>query len=350
MKKTVIFTMLMAATGAFASSTTPAAKLEKTTKPAVEKAAPAISDDRLPPEPPKMNPALLEKLRKGPDREEQKAIIERQKEITSTLTPLTPEQINEIQRRAAEDERQINSSTTIKRITESRDVYWSVGSPTPELRMSPGYGATVLFFNQAGQPLTIAEAGAVVGNDDAYEANVTGNVALMRVKKPWQPSNMQVFLNGTMVPVPLKITSDRNGKDPIDEQLRVHIIDSTSGTSMDRPDTQNVNALLQLTNGAPGLANKFNLLPVASVEKGSPNNLNWTQISANVAQFRIGTDGMTYVLLKPGFRLLYPNVPTVLSSLAGADGTQGYIVQGNTNRIFTLEDRNGALYRVTVQR
>ena len=113
---------------------------------------------------------------------------------------------------------------------------------------------------------------------------------------------MTVFLNNVPVPVQFSLTSDRGSTRPIDGQVRVRIVDANAANAIERGDMQNVNALLQLTNGAPG-SSSMAVLPVLSVERGDPSNrLNWTRVSNSMAQFRVGGDGMTYVLLKPGFK------------------------------------------------
>lgn len=307
---------------------------------------------QLPPPPPVLDQQLRRELNatRKVDGERRTAIIEKQKEIDGALYPMTPEQILHTQRNAVEEERLINSGTNGKaRQLIDRDLPWSVGLGAQKVHLGPGYTTTLLFYDSQGKPIPVSETGSIVGDKDAIEANSTGNAVVLYVKIPWRSTNLTVFLQNVPIPIQFSLTSDRHAGVAIDGQIRVRIVDSNSANSLERGDMQNVNALLQLTNGAPG-GSSMAVLPVLSVEKGDPARLNWTPIVNNMAQFRVGADGLTYVLLKSGFKLLYPNVPNVLSSLRGADGTEGYIVGGNNPRVFTVQDQNGALYRITVQR
>lgn len=308
---------------------------------------------QLPPPPPVLDQQLRRELsatRKA-DPERRATIVDKQKEIDSALAPLTPEQMLHIQKIARDNERLVNSSVNgATRKLVDRDLPWSVGLGSQQVHIGVGYSTTLLFFDSQGRPVPVSTTpGAIVGDKDAVEANSTGNAVVLYVAQPWRSTNLTVFLQDVPVPVQFSLTSDRAAGTPVDGQIRVRIVDSNSANALERGDMQNVNSLLQLTNGAPGSAN-MSVLPVLSVEKGDPARLNWTPIVNSLAQFRVGPDGLTYVLLKPGFKLLYPNVPNVLSSLRGADGTEGYIVGGNNPRMFTVQDQNGALYRINVQR
>ena len=314
---------------------------------------PSPSLQQLPPPPPVLDQKLRRDLAgsRKLDDDKRTTIVNKQKEINSTLAPLTPEQMLYIQKMARDNERLVNSSVNgAARKLIDRDLPWSVGLGSQQVHIGVGYSTTLLFFDSQGRPVPVsATPGAIVGDKDAVEANSTGNAVVLYVAQPWRSTNLTVFLQDVPVPVQFSLTSDRAAGTPVDGQIRVRIVDSNSANALERGDMQNVNALLQLTNGAPGSANMA-VLPVLSVEKGDPARLNWTPIVNNLAQFRVGPDGLTYVLLKPGFKLLYPNVPNVLSSLRGADGTEGYIVGGNNPRMFTVQDQNGALYRINVQR
>ena len=319
-------------------------------------AAPAAAKDstlqRLPPPPPILDRALQKELsdtRKVP-KEQRAAIAEKQKQIDRAITPLTPEQILHTQKNAQNDERLRNSAVNgTPRPMIDRDIPWSVGLGAQKIHLGPGYTTTLLFFDAQGRPIPIAEAGSLVGDKEAIEASSMVNAVVLYVKIPWRSTNLTVFLENVPIPIQFSLTSDRKSGASLDGQVRVRIVDSSAVNTLERGDMQNVNALLQLTNGAPGTSN-LAVLPVLSVEKGDPARLNWTPIVNSLVQFRVGPDGLTYVLLKPGYKLLYPNVPNVLSSLRGADGTEGYIVGGNNPRVFTAQDQNGALYRITVQR
>lgn len=315
---------------------------------------PAAQLQQLPPPPPALDQQLRKDLaasRKVTTEEGRAAVVTKQKEIDSSLAPLTPEQMLHIQKIARENERLVNSSVNgSPRKLVDRDLPWSVGLGSQQVHIGVGYSTTLLFFDSQGRPVPVsATPGAIVGDKDAVEANSTGNAVVLYVAQPWRSTNLTVFLQDVPVPVQFSLTSDRASTTAVDGQIRVRIVDANSANALERGDMQNVNALLQLTNGAPGAAN-MSVLPVLSVEKGDPARLNWTPIVNSMAQFRVGADGLTYVLLKPGFKLLYPNVPNVLSSLRGADGTEGYIVGGNNPRMFTVQDQNGALYRINVQR
>lgn len=314
---------------------------------------PAASLQQLPPPPPVLDQQLRRDLAatRKLDDDQRSTIVNKQKQIDSTLAPLTPEQMLHIQKLARDNERLVNSSVNgPARKLVDRDLPWSVGLGSQQVHIGVGYSTTLLFFDSQGRPVPVSTTpGAIVGDKDAVEANSTGNAVVLYVAQPWRSTNLTVFLQDVPVPVQFSLTSDRASGTPVDGQIRVRIVDSNSANALERGDMQNVNSLLQLTNGAPGSAN-MSVLPVLSVEKGDPARLNWTPIVNNLAQFRVGPDGLTYVLLKPGFKLLYPNVPNVLSSLRGADGTEGYIVGGNNPRMFTVQDQNGALYRINVQR
>ena len=308
---------------------------------------------QLPPPPPVLDQQLRRDLASSRklDKDGRAAIVTKQKEIDKALIPMTPEQIRHTQQLAQENERLVNSSVNgPARKLIDRDLPWSIGLGSQQVHIGVGYSTTLLFFDSQGRPVPVSTTpGAIVGDKEAVEANSTGNAVVLYVAQPWRSTNLTVFLQDTPVPVQFSLTSDRATATPVDGQIRVRIVDSNSANALERGDMQNVNSLLQLTNGAPGSANMA-VLPVLSVEKGDPARLNWTPIINNLAQFRVGPDGLTYVLLKPGFKLLYPNVPNVLSSLRGADGTEGYIVGGNNPRMFTVQDQNGALYRINVQR
>ena len=314
---------------------------------------PAQVLSQLPPPPPVLDPQLRKDLRASQklDDDQRGAIVNKQKDLDGQLAPLSPEQIEHIQRNARNQERAINSSINgTPRKTQDRDIPWSVGLGSQDVHLGPGYVTTLLFFDSQGNAVPVSQTGAIVGDAEAIDVNSTGNAVVLYVKQPWRSTNMTVFLNNVPVPVQFSLTSDRGSTRPIDGQVRVRIVDANAANAIERGDMQNVNALLQLTNGAPG-SSSMAVLPVLSVEKGDPSNrLNWTRVSNSMAQFRVGGDGMTYVLLKTGFKLIYPNVPNVISSLRGADGTEGYIVGGNNPRLFTVHDSNGALYRITVQR
>ena len=306
----------------------------------------------LPPPPPVLDNELRKDLQQSKklDSDKRAIVVEKQKELDAVLTPFTPEQILHMQKNAREIEKVTNSGVNGKaRNLIDRDMVWSIGAGSQKVHLGPGYTTTLLFFDGTGRPVPVAPAGAIVGDKDAIDANATGNAVVLYVTQPWRSTNLTVFLMNVPVPVQFSLTSDRDSNVDIDGQIRVRIVDANAASSLQRGDMQNVNALLQLTNGAPGASNMA-ILPVVSVEKGDPARLNWTPIVNNIAQFRVGPDGLTYVLLKPTFKLLYPNVPNVLSSLTGADGTEGYIVAGNNPRVFTIQDQNGALYRITVQR
>lgn len=320
---------------------------------AVAPKRPAASLQQLPPPPPVLDQQLRRDLASSRklDNDGRAAIVKKQKEIDNALIPMTPEQIRHTQKLAQDNERLVNSSVNgPARKLIDRDLPWSIGLGSQQVHIGVGYSTTLLFFDSQGRPVPVSTTpGAIVGDKDAVEANSTGNAVVLYVAQPWRSTNLTVFLQDVPVPVQFSLTSDRATTTPVDGQIRVRIVDSNSANALERGDMQNVNSLLQLTNGAPGSANMA-VLPVLSVEKGDPARLNWTPIINNLAQFRVGPDGLTYVLLKPGFKLLYPNVPNVLSSLRGADGTEGYIVGGNNPRMFTVQDQNGALYRINVQR
>lgn len=314
---------------------------------------PASVLQQLPPPPPVLDQQLRKDLAASRklDSEKRSGVVEKQKELDRALAPLTPEQMLHVQKLARDNERLVNSSVSgAPRKLVDRDLPWSVGLGSQKVHIGVGYSTTLLFFDSQGRPVPVSTTpGAIVGDKDAVEANSTGNAVVLYVAQPWRSTNLTVFLQDVPVPVQFSLTSDRAENVPVDGQIRVRIVDSNSANALERGDMQNVNSLLQLTNGAPGSAN-MSVLPVLSVEKGDPARLNWTPIVNSLAQFRVGPDGLTYVLLKPGFKLLYPNVPNVLSSLRGADGTEGYIVGGNNPRMFTVQDQNGALYRINVQR
>jgi len=306
---------------------------------------------QLPPPPPILDQSLINELAdtrrlSGPQRA---AVIEEQRTINQTLRPLRPEQILQIQRDAHEQERLLNSVDGGPRKTIDRDMPWSIGLGAQRVHLGIGYITTLLFFDAQGNPVPVSPTGAVVGDQAAVDANATGNAVVLYVKEPWRSTNLAVFLVNQPVPLQFNLTSDRNAATPIDGQIRVRIINANAISSLDRQDMQNVNTLLQLTNGVPVGLN-MSVLQVVSVEKGDPSRLNWVRIPNNIAQFRVGPDSLTYVLLRPGFNLLYPNVPNVFASLRGADGTEGYIVGGNNPRVFTVQDQQGSLYRITVQR
>lgn len=313
----------------------------------VESTAPTATG-MLPPPPPVLDAAFERQMRKAPTKAEKKALVESQKEIDKALVPLTPEQIQRTKELAQQNEKMTNWRAEPRK-PRDRDVFWSVGSSGDTIRMAPGYNTTILFFNGQGQPIQVASPGAMVGDVDAIEPNVSGNAVVLTVLAPWKATNLTVFLQGVPVPVQFTLTSERDASNmDVDYQIRTRVMDNAS-VNLERKDTFNMDALLKLTNGLS--AGNLVVLPVLSVEKGDPTNkLNWTAIQNNVGQFRVGPEGFTYVILKPGFSLVYPNVPNVLAALTGADRTQGYIVGGNNPRMFTVQDANGAMYRITIQR
>lgn len=340
---------LVTAPSAFAATkSTQKAQAKAEAAAAKEEKEIAAETTMLPPPPPVLNPSFQRQLRKPLSKEERASRVEAQKEIDKAMVPLAPEQIARTQVQALENEKQLNFRSEPRK-PRDRDVFWSVGSVGETIRMAPGYTTTILFFNAQGQPVQVADPGAIVGDEEAIEPNASGNAVVLYVKKPWRSTNLTVFLKNVPVPVQFTLSSERDpaGTD-VDYQVRTRIMDGAA-VNLERKDTFNMNALLQLTNGLSG--GNLVVLPVVSVEKGDPTNkLNWSQIQNNIAQFRVGPEGYTYVILKPGFKMVYPNVPNVLAALTGADGTQGYIVAGNNPRMFTVQDANGAMYRITVQR
>lgn len=279
---------------------------------------------------------------------DKKLRAENQKQRDEILTPLTLEEIRRTKEKALEAEK-ITNFRGAPNSMAPRDIPWSIGSNAPVLRMAPGYTTTVLFFDASGQPLPIAQAGAITGDQESIDANSTGNAVVLYVKKPWRSTNLTVFLTGVPVPVQMTLTSERDATNmELDYQVRVRVSNNISG-SANIKDTYNMDALMKMTNGLGGQTS-LSPLPIKNIEKGDPSQLNWVPVSGNIGEFRIGGDGLTYVLLKSGFKLLYPAGPVVLATQTGPDGSQGYIVGGNNPRVFTAQDSNGATYRITLQR
>jgi hypothetical protein len=312
--------------------------------PAVAPSAPAAAT-LPPPPPPAVDPIFEKKMRASTTAAESKSKVSTQKQLDAALVPLTPEQIKHTQQLALETEKLLQWRSE-PRAPRDRDLFWSVGTGAHTLRLAPGYTTTILFFDAAGQRVEVASPGAISGDKDAVEPNATGNAVVLTVKAPWRSTNLTVFLKDVPVPITFTLTSERDAsKSEVDYQVRVRVRDGAAA-SLERKDMQNMDSLLQLTNGLP--SGTLTTLPVLSVEKGDPAQpLNWVAIPNTVAQFRVGPDGLTYAIMRPGFRMIYPGV---LAGLAGADGTQGYIIGGNNPRVFTVQDTNGAMYRITLQR
>ncbi len=307
---------------------------------------------RLPPPPPLMDRTLQKELAntRKLDKEGRDAIIEQQKNVDRALEPLRPEQMRHIQRNAQENERILNEANGPARELISRDISWSMGAGAKPIHLGVGYTTTILFFDGQGKPLPVGATGAIIGDVKAISPTVAGHALVLTVNQPWKPTNATVFLQNLPVPVQLSMTSDRGAGTAIDTEVRIRVMDNhTAGQTVSQGDTQQVNLLLQMTNGAPA-SNALTPLTILSTEKGDPNNLRWTRIANNVAQFRQGPDGQTYVMLRPGMKMLYPNTPNIVSSVTGADGTEGYVVSGNNPRMFTFQDQYGAMYRVSLQR
>lgn len=280
---------------------------------------------------------------------DKKLRAENQKQRDDILTPLTMEEIRRTKEKALEAEKIRNYRGT-PNPSKPRDIPWSVGSDAPTIRMAPGFTSTILFFDASGQPLPISQAGAITGDQESIDATSTGNAVVLYVKKPWSSTNLTVFLTGVPVPVQMTLSSERDAtKMELDYQVRVRVNNGFNGGPAAIKDMYNMDALMKMTNGLIGQTS-LSPLPIRSVEKGDPSLLNWVPISGSIGEFRLGGDGLTYVLLKPGFKLSYPDGPVVLAHQTGPDGSQGYIVGGNNPRIFTASDNNGASYRITIQR
>jgi hypothetical protein len=307
--------------------------------------APDMAMTLPPPPPPELKSEFEKKMREAPTAATEKTNISVQKSLDAALVPMTPDQIKHTKRLAIETEKLLQGRAE-PRSPRDRDLFWSIGTGAHTLRLSPGYTTTILFFGPSGQRIEVAAPGAISGDKDAIEPNATGNAVVLTVKNPWRSTNLTVFLKDIPVPVTFTLTSEREAdKAEVDYQVRVRVMDG-AGASLERKDMQNMDSLLQLTNGLP--SGNLATLPVLSVEKGDPSKpLNWIAIPNNVAQFRVGPEGLTYAIMRPGFRMIYPSV---LAGLAGADGTQGYIIGGNNPRVFTVQDKNGAMYRITLQR
>lgn len=307
----------------------------------------------LPPPPPVMMDKDLQtdlRASRKLDAEKRTALVEHQKDLDKQVTPLTNEQIKHIQQRSKEIERLENGSdTTTPKKFVTREVTWSVGSPSIHVNMAPGFTTTILFFDPSGKPLPLAPTGALVGDKEAIEANVTGHAITLTVLKPWKMTNLTSFLMNVPVPAMFNLTSERDGSKEIVEQLRVRMVDASANAYDMQQDSQNMSALSQLANGTPTSLG-LTVLPIISTEKGDPARLKWTVVANNVAQFKADGNGKTYVILRPGYKLLYPHVPNGLASMSAPDGTEAYIIGGNNPRVFTLQDANGALYRITIQR
>ena len=304
-----------------------------------------------PPPPPPVLDAKYEKQLKDSAKltaSDKKTRAESQKQRDDILTPLTLEEIRRTKEKALEAEKITNYRGTPS-TKPPRDIPWNIGTEAPVLKMAPGYTTTVLFFDAAGQPLPIAPAGSITGDQESIDATSTGNAVVLYVKKPWRSTNLTVFLNNVAVPVQMTLVSERDATSmDLDYQVRVRVSNGVSNQIGIR-DIYNMDALMKMTNGMSG---QTSLIPlqVKSIEKGDPSQLNWVGVSGSVGEFRTGADGFTYVLLKTGFKLLYPSGPVVLATQTGPDGSQGYIVGGNNPRVFTVQDNNGASYRITLHR
>ncbi len=111
----------------------------------------------LPPPPPVMMDKDLQtdlRASRKPDAEKRTALVEHQKDLDKQVTPLTNEQIKHIQQRSKEIERLENGSdTTTPKKFVTREVTWSVRSPSIHVQMAPGFTTTLLFFDPSGKPL-----------------------------------------------------------------------------------------------------------------------------------------------------------------------------------------------------
>lgn len=302
----------------------------------------------IPPEPPGVNPEVVKKLRDESLTSEdlknkREDYINRKKQINPLTTDEAIAHTNDgLDALKALQYRAVPSANF-------RDITWSIGSPAPVINMSPGFGVTIVFVDAMGNPLLYKEQGAVIGDKKAIEVSTVDNNAVLSVIKSWRSTNLISFLEGVPVPVTLTLTSEYDPlKVPVDYMVRIRVLDSVSSNMVNKADKQNMDVLIQLSNGVPISTANLGFLQTISLEKADPSDrLNWTQVTGNIAQFRVGPEGNTYVVLKPGFKL--HNTP-ILGMMTGADKSTGYIVGGNNPRLFTISDQNGALYRITVQR
>jgi hypothetical protein len=222
----------------------------------------------------------------------------------------------------------------------------------PVIHLASGFVTTILFFSADGSPLPLASQGSIVGDDEAVDNTSVGNSVVLYVKKPWIASNMTVFLKGVPVPVQMTLTSELDAAQArsVDYQVRVRIVGGAgSETAVDRPDIQNMDALMRMVNGMKPTGT-FLPIPVQSVEKGDASRLHWTVIRSYVGTFNVGPEGATYVVFRPGLKLVSPSGAQIVGQMTGADESVGYVVSGNNPRIFTAVDANGAMFRVTLQR
>lgn len=263
--------------------------------------------------------------------------------------PLSAEQIRNY-KSTLSDTSKAESERNAPRNARIRDVTIRAGSSEiNKIFMAEGMSTLISFYDAGGNPINITLPGAVIGDKDSIQQTSLENNVTLNVLRPWRSTNLQVPLEGQFgnkLFIPFTITSEKDPSaiDDVDYQVRVRIVTGAPKT-LDKKDSYDMNTLIGMVNGLK--LGQTTPLQIAKAEVRRETG-DWMGSVANFASFSIGNDGFTYLVLNPGYKLT--KNADVLASQIGSDGSSGYIIGGNSPRIFNIINQDGAWYKITLNR
>ncbi len=230
-----------------------------------------------------------------------------------------------------------------------RDITVRVGeNKLNKIYMSEGMSTIVSFYDANGNPLNVNLPGAIIGDKKSISNESMENKVILSVQKPWLSTNLQVPLEGVPDFIPFTVTSEKDPSaiDQVDYQIRVRLITGAQKV-IDKKDTYDLNTLIGMVNGLK--IGKMAPINIMKSEVKMDASSNWLNTNTTFASFHLGNDGLTYLVLDPGYKLVRNT--DILASQIGSDGSSGYIIGGNNPRIFNIINQsNGAWYKITLSR
>lgn len=263
--------------------------------------------------------------------------------------PLSAEQIRDFKNTLSNTSK-AESERSAPRNARIRDITIRAGSSEiSKVFMAEGMSTLISFYDAGGNPLNITLPGAVIGDKDSIQQSSLENNVTLNVLRPWRSTNLQVPLEGPFgnkLFIPFTITSEKDpsATDDVDYQVRVRIVTGAPKT-LDKRDSYDMNTLIGMVNGLK--LGQTTPIQIAKAEVRRETG-DWMGAVANFASFSIGSDGFTYLVLNPGYKLT--KNADVLASQIGSDGSSGYIIGGNSPRIFNILNQDGAWYKITLNR
>lgn len=229
------------------------------------------------------------------------------KEVTTDMSPLTPEEIKQLHKMVDDAERAAAAPPRFVQKPVSSTVMASLmpGATPPVVRLGSNFVTSVLFVDQAGNPLPVTDID--VGGSDAFsvtwskgQKTTATNLVKISPKSPYAMGNVSVTLDGVMAPVSLTLVS---GQREVDYRVDVRV--------------KGVGAGVRVTSGIP-LPEGANPLMVGFLDGVPPEGAKQIGSSSGDVQAWMYKDRF-YV--RTGYVLLSPAYVTTVKS---ADGTAVY--------------------------